>query len=106
MLSATTITDNSETYYHHIPIEEIGRYLHVATAHHNTMLPIVSVGCGNGVLEYQLQQEHQVKNLILIDPAPESYRLYPTTAAEQEYLKPDYALVDDLTVAKPEVIGN
>ncbi len=67
---------------------------------------IVSVGCGNGVYEYEATK-HDLelrKKLILVDPAPESYELWPTTGVG--FLKPDYATVADLIKQKPHVVGN
>jgi hypothetical protein len=85
-----------------VPIQHIAAYINDASA---TAKYIVSVGCGNGAYEFEVTRHNNNlrSKLILVDPAPESYEPWP---ASGDYLKPNYATVDDLLKHKPDVIGN
>jgi hypothetical protein len=87
---------DEEELYKGIPISEIYSYL-------NTMpqeMPVISVGSGNGVLEYKLQ-ELGIKNIICVDPDPESYDKYPEN---NNCIKPSYDVVENLLKDKPELV--
>jgi len=86
-----------------IPIEHLRVYL---TDCRDIAPYIISVGCGNGVYEYEATRHDPIlrSKLILVDPNPESYELWPT--GDQGFLKPAYATVNELIKKKPEVIGN
>lgn len=85
----------------HFPVETMARFLGVFK---NTNLPIVSVGSGNGQYEWHLKNKHGLDDIqwYLVDPQPEKYRIY----CPDESIPPDYALVQDLVKAKPELVGN
>lgn len=57
----------------------------------------ISVGSGTGQVEYLLD-----RNIICVDPQPESYNKYPT---DGKCIRPSYAYVDDLIKANPDVVG-
>ncbi len=107
-LSKNIITDNNllpeedrklkkKDCYHKIPIKRIASYLKAARP--ECSIPIVSVGSGNGVLEYSLKNDYGIYNWFLVDPEPESFQLYPSN-------KPDFITVDDLVANREDVIGN
>lgn len=79
-----------------IPLDIVVEYLSVISGY-----PIVSIGCGNGTLEYLLK-ENGVSNLILINPAPQSFRKYPENG---KYLEPNYNTVHDLIKDRPKILG-
>lgn len=66
---------------------------------------LVSVGSGNGEIEYRLVEQFPSlqKKIICVDPTPESFRPYLKSG---KCLKPDYPFVKDLVAAKPEVVDN
>ena len=66
-------------------------------------LPIIVVGSGNGTVEYNLRHKYGVQNMILIDPAPESFDSYPNN---NEYLVPDYSTVEECLTKQPELKHN
>lgn len=81
---------------HGIPFSTVLEYLALFPDY-----PIVSVGSGNGTIEYELK-EKEVKNLILVDPDPESFKKYPS----HRYLKPNFSNVKNLLKAQPDLVGN
>lgn len=84
-----------------IPIDHLKQYLDDCK---NIAPHIISVGCGNGVYEFEATKHDPIlaKKLILVDPSPESYELWPKSG----FLKPNYPTVEDLIKQKPEVVGN
>lgn len=89
--------------YHTIPIPTIYEYLKEASD--NFTIPIVSVGSGNGALEFEIVMMIQKTDidLILVDPTPESYQKYPEN---RRCLTPDYPTVEDLIKTEPRLINN
>jgi len=84
-----------------VPIEHIRIYLEDCI---NISNNIISIGCGNGIYEYEISKNTQrLKNkMILIDPAPESFQNYPT----KDFLTVDYNTVEDIIKNNPNVINN
>ena len=79
-------------------------------------LPLVSVGSGFGYLEREcLKLLEKKKEFILIDPAPDSFNPSLPVGHKQDFVKvkreyglePDYPLLKDLFVTRPQLfIGN
>jgi hypothetical protein len=69
-------------------------------------LPVVSVGSGMGAVESLTDGVPW----ILVDPAPMSFANHPDDydgeGAVEPLRMPDYPLVKDLVLAKPEIVGN
>jgi hypothetical protein len=88
-------------YYHKFSLERISNALQVACC---SKFPIISVGSGNGELEYRLSQRKEFANnkFYCVDPNPESYNPYNPTAM----MKPDFPYVSDLIQQHPELVGN
>jgi len=65
---------------------------------------IVSVGSGNGSMEFKLCEKlnFPIENMICVDPEPESYKEYPT---DQKYLPPSYKTVSELIHDQKDLIG-
>jgi hypothetical protein len=62
----------------------------------------VSVGSGNGSIEYRIQ-ENTVHPIITVDPNPESYVAYPL---DGRCIRPTYDYVVDLVKNRPSIVGN
>lgn len=78
-------------------------------------LPMVSVGCGNGVLEYVLKQRTpEIPEWALVDPKPQEYERYPSgksidksTGCELDaFLKPDWPLVKTMIQDRKDLVNN
>lgn len=72
--------------YQRIPINEILKQLKAAQYPNR---PIISVGSGNGVLEFALKKKG-LNDITCIDPAPESFAKFPEN---MQCLKPQYQTI-------------
>lgn len=63
------------------------------------VLPVVSMGSGSATLEYKVQQKNEKIRWICVDPTPSSW------CAGEVMIKPQYASVEDLVAAEPELVG-
>lgn len=62
-------------------------------------LPVVSVGSGSATLEHKIQQKNEKIRWICVDPTPSSW------CSGEVMIKPQYASVEDLVAAEPELVG-
>lgn len=60
-------------------------------------VPLVSVASGDGYLE----QYMNTKELICVDPEPESY-----PCSDRIFVEPNYNYVTDLIADRPDIVGN
>jgi hypothetical protein len=88
-------------YFHKFSLKRISNALRILSF---SKYPIVSVGSGNGELEYHLSQRKEFANnkFYCVDPSPESYDTYNPHAM----MTPDYPYVADLIKHRPELVGN
>lgn len=68
-------------------------------------LRIISVGSGLGKWEKSFENETK-RQIICVDPDPESFNRPNENESEDIYHRPDFPLVDDLIKFDPSVVGN
>ena len=83
-----------------VPIEHLRVYVEDCL---NISDNIISVGCGNGVYEYEISKNIDRNKFILVDPNPESFT-GPNT--NKEYMKVNYSTVKDLITHNSKVVGD
>jgi len=69
--------------------------------------PIVSVGSGNGILEFSYEKKYG-QQIVCVDPHVKSGKSWNPSTGKQDaitYKVPDFATVDDL-IKRPELVGN
>lgn len=66
-------------------------------------LNCISVGSGNGVIEYMLKNIYPDINMICVDPKPQSFIKFPKNG---QYIAPKFPDVNELIKTEPSLVNN